>query len=146
LRAVRLDGLLRRPSSAATCLLILPENDEGHDFALAERQGLEAILEERQELLVMPAYAVAVDGSVDGVDELLIIEGLAEHLDGPRPSSRGRPPDVRVAGNENQRQVGAVFGEHTLSVEPAHAWHPHVHDDAPETVAIQILEELVCGP
>ena len=71
------------PSSAATCLLSIPETTRGHDLALTRRQRGVTVLERRQLALLLSRHLVALQRLVDHVQQVLAVEGLARTSSAP---------------------------------------------------------------
>src|SRR5258708_1924337 len=139
LSAVDLDRGLGHAELAADALVRMSLDDQRHDLALAVCERGKASLHVGDGRRLAALYAVALDASMDGVEQFLIAERLAEKLDRSRLDCAHRHWDVAVAGNEDDRNTDAHLGQLLLKREPARTRQPHVeHETARSVCALRL--------
>src|SRR5215813_8792807 len=143
LSAVDLYGALRHAEFGSDALVCVAGDYQGHDFALALGERGEALLQPGDGRRRLALQAVALDARVDGVEQLLIAERLAQELDRPRLDRAHRHRDVAVAGNEDDGKMDARLRQLLLEREAARARQSHVEHEAARGVGALRLQELL---
>src|ERR1700722_3480896 len=132
--AVDLHGGLGDADIAGNLLADAATRDLNHDFALARAQRPEARLEGGQSEVVLPPGTIAREAELNGVQEVLIAEGLGQELDGAALHGLHRHRNVAVPGDEDDREVPAGRGELALKIKAALLWKPDIEHQAGGTI------------
>jgi hypothetical protein len=83
-----------------------------------------------------PQFALAIvpveepQYRTNGLEKLLVVKRLAQESGSARSQRELTRIVALVSGDEDNRNVAARGGEVTLKLQPIHAWHLHVHDEA----------------
>jgi hypothetical protein len=74
--------------------------------------------------------AAAVDGLLDGVQQVIVTERFREELDGPGFHGAYRHRDVTMAGNEDDRKVDLDLGQFLLEIKATPARQLYIKNQA----------------
>ena len=74
-------------------------------------------------------HAVALEGLVDGFDEVAEVEGLGEVIEGTEAHGFDGRFDAAMAGDHDDGGVGELVPAHADKVEAVHIADAEVHDD-----------------
>src|SRR6266850_3630940 len=119
LAAMDLDGFLGRAKLAGDLLVQKALDDEREDLTFAWRQGLIALPQPKELLLVLPSAVATRDTLRDCVEQLLIVERLGEELERASLHRSDRHRDVTAPGNEHNRQLKTQHSQFCLQLQPA---------------------------
>jgi hypothetical protein len=72
----------------------------------------------------------ALDGSIDALDQVSYFKGLSEQARNPCGSGLGLQGPVGARSDQHDGGCRALGGEVVRQVQPAHAGHMNVRDDA----------------
>ena len=81
-----------------------------------------------------PLRAIALDRVPNGVEQVLVAEGLRQKLDGAGFHGPDRHGNVAVAGEEDDGQRRVRVGELALEIQPAQPRQAHVEHEASRRV------------
>ena len=96
----------------------------------------------RELLLALARDAVEVQRLLNGIQEILVPEGLGEKLHRPGFHCLHRHRNVAMTGDEDDGKLDARLRQLVLDIEPADARKPHVKDQAARTIRALAAEEL----
>jgi hypothetical protein len=117
-------------------------HDLDHDLALSGAQRIETIPQGVQSLFILAPSAITREAELDGVEKLLIPEGLGQELDGAPLHRLHGHGDVAVARDEDDREFLVRRGELALEIQAALPRQSHVEDQAGGAVSRTRLEEI----
>lgn len=91
----------------------------------------------------MPApTGVAIEGLLHAVEQQLFVVGFLDEIHRTGLEGAHHDGHVGMAADEDHRQVDAARQQFVLHVQPAHAGHPHVEQDAGMAAALAGIEEV----
>src|SRR5260221_1706872 len=125
-----LDRNLAQPQFAGDLLVDQSGSDEAHHLSFALGQPLEVYAQVCDPMLVLPAFAVALERGGDRVQHVLIAKRLGEKIDGAGFHGLHRHRDVAVPGHEYDGNVDVRLAELGLKIEPADPRQPDIEDEA----------------
>src|ERR1700722_9617441 len=115
------------------------------DLTLSGAQRVEAFAQHCELRLLLASHPVPSQSRMNGIQEILVVEGLGEKLHGPRLHGSYRHRDVVMRSDENDRNLNIGFGELALQSESADPRQPDIEDEATGHVWKIACEELLCG-
>src|SRR5271157_876505 len=124
-------------------LIETASHNQGHHLPLTGGQGLEARPQPGQSFFVLQPSAVARKAELDGVQQILVAEGLGQELDRATLHRLDGHRDVAVPGDEDDRELDVRGGEFSLKVEAASPRQPDIEHQAGGSVRPSGLEEFI---
>ena len=130
------------PISLAICLLGRPLNDLGHHSPLTRGQHIEALSQRGQLTCVLPHCPIACEAELNRIEQILISEWLGQELDRTSFHRLDRHGDVRVPGDENDREVNVRRREIPLKIKTAAPGQSYIEYQARRSVWALGLQEF----
>ena len=127
---MKLDGFLRGTQFVGDLLVEHTGNNARHHFAFARRERFVTPARIRQLPLQLPRGAVAFNGLLDGVEQVLLTEWLGEKFDRACFHRLDRHRDVPMPRDEDDRDFNARPGQFALQIETAQRGQTHVEHQA----------------
>ena len=131
------------PSSPAICLLSSPATTS----AITSRsRGVNERYRRRSASTLRPLLArvaVACERLLNGVEQLLVAEGLGQKLHGPGFHRLHGHRDIAVAGDEDNGHGHVARRQPLLQLQPAEARQPHIEHQAAGHIRARAAQELL---
>ena len=110
------------PSSAAICLFSRPRDHQGEDLSFARGQRFKPLPQHCNFRLFLTSAAVAFQGNLNRIQQILIAEWFGQEFDRPRLHGPHGHGDITVAGDKYDRNANVSLGQLVLEIEPADPW------------------------
>jgi hypothetical protein len=131
------------PSSKAICLFSIPVTTRANTSASRGVSVLtRSLLDLRGAALGAPILHVLRHRPLNGVQQVLGLEGLGEKIDRPALHGLDAHRDVDVTRDEHDRHSSPPRCQRLLQFEPGEAGHPHIQHQAARTAVPFAREEL----
>ncbi len=105
------------PSSAAICLLSMPDDKHGDHLLLARSQRVEALLEFRYFFLLFTSGTISLQCDANRIQQILIAEWLGEEFNCPSFDSANTHWNVAMASEKNYGNTNVSRCQLALKVE-----------------------------
>ena len=132
-------------SLSAIFLFGRPVMTQDKDLVLLRREGADPRLEFLQFLTLCLLLPASINGPVDGVEQVLLVEGLLEEVQGACLHGAHAHRDRAVAGDKDDGQLDARHGQFILQLETADFRHPHIENQASRFLPVTGLQKLRGG-
>jgi len=120
--------------------------DAFHGLALAEDVGeAVALAELALEADVLVLEALALDGLLDGQEEVVMFKGLLDVVQGADLHRRDGRFDRAVGRDDNDRGQGVDLLDPPKDLDPIHARHEQIEEDDVEGLGRKLLQGLLAG-
>src|SRR2546427_6737252 len=139
--AVDLDRLLGSAKLARDLLVEHAGDHECEHLALTRREAVHPALDLLAFSRLGLALAAPGQRPLDGVQELLVVAGLLEKIDGPTLHGTHAHRDVTEARDEDDREAALSLAEVGLEIQPTRSSQPHVEQEARGPVQHLALHE-----
>src|SRR5262245_53553814 len=136
-----LDRFLGSPQLARDLLVEPPSRHQVHDLALAGSQGVEPVLDLGPLGALGPGLAAPGQRPLDTVEQLLILEGLLEEVQGAFLHGPDAGRDRRVARDEDDWHCLLGPAQGCLELEPAGAGQPDVEHETRRAIGGIVLQK-----
>jgi hypothetical protein len=138
---VDLNGARTDPQVYRDIPIVLAEHYPLHDFLLSRRQ----VREQASGLILIALdeerYLLARERLGQRSQQLLVVKGFLEKIDGKGTESFPGRGDVTVPSHDDDRQVATQLRQALLQREPVHAGHPDIEQDAASPILPEGLQE-----
>src|SRR2546425_5708006 len=141
-----LDGDFAGAQLGGDLLVEEARDDQGHHLTLARRQRLVPPAQLSQLRPPAALRAVAVNRLLNGVQQLLVTEGLREKFHRPGLHGLHRHRHVAMTRDEDDRDRGSRLGEFALEIEATQPGQAHIEDEAPGPIRTLAPQELLRRP
>ncbi len=131
-----------------SCNLFVPAaaDDERKDFSFARGQRIEALPQFGNNTGLKPPGAIALDPRLDRIEQMLLMQGLGQELDGAGFHRPHRHGDVAVTADEYDGKMDVRFHQRTLELQSARTRQSDVEYDATGCVGAFALKEFLRRP
>lgn len=141
-RAVEVDGLHADFQLLGHLAAGIAAHQRQEHVALARGEAVQAFAQPGVEIAVPAPTGVAIEGLLHAVEQQLFVVGFLDEIHRPGLEGAHHDGHVGMAADEDHRQVDAARQQFVLHVQPAHAGHPHVEQDAGMAAALAGVEEV----
>ena len=93
-------------------------------------------------LAALPPLTVGQQGLIDSIKKILVPERLLDEIKGACFHSIHRHGHIAMSSNKNHRQLGTTFFQGGLQIQPTHAGHTDISNQATVPVGLVILQEV----
>src|SRR4030088_962891 len=108
------------------------------------RQRFEPLPQRCDFRLLLTSGAVAFQGNVNRIQQILIAEWFGQELDGSRFHCPHRHGDITVASDKYDRNANVTLGQLALEIEPSDPRQLDIEHQATRRIRTPALQELRC--
>src|SRR5258708_19103945 len=118
-------------------------DDEWQEFSFARCQGIEALPQLGNKLVLLTSNAIALDARLNGIEQFLFAHGFGQKLNGAGFDRFHRHRNIAVTAEEYNGKRDAGFRQRALKFQSARPRQSDVEHDTARRIGTLALEEIL---